>query len=77
MRVEELVHGECYYTAFGEGIQRYPILWDAKTRSFISLAYGERLTLDEVKVIAKLSELEPLDCTPSTEASGEDMMERE
>lgn len=63
MRVEELVHGEMYYTSFGKGRRQYPILWDADSRTFLDLTYGERLTLDEVKVIAKFPELEPLDST--------------
>ena len=69
MKVEELVHGKMYYTTFGEGRRQYPIEWDAETRSFLDLTYGERLTLDEVKVIAKIPKLEPLDSTPNTEAS--------
>ena len=73
MRVEELVHGKMYYTTYGEGIRQYPIEWDAETRTFLDLTYGERLTLDEVKVIAKLPELEPLDSTPNTEAKQEDI----
>ena len=70
MKVEELVHGKMYYTTFGKGTRQYPILWDAKKHSFLDLTYGERRTLDEVKVIAKLPEMEPLDSTPNTEASG-------
>ena len=69
MRVEELVHGKRYYTTYGEGIQQFPILWDAKKHSFLDLTYGERLTVDQVKVIAKFPEMEPLDSTPNTEAS--------
>ena len=71
MRVEELVHGEMYYTTFGKGTRQYPILWDAEKRAFLDLTYGEKRTLDEVKVIAKLPELEPLDSTPNTEAKQE------
>ena len=77
MRVEELVHGKMYYTTFGKGTWQFPILWDAETRTFLDLTYGESLTLDEVKVIAKLPELEPLDCTPNVEESGEEMMDGE
>ena len=73
MRVEELVHGKMYYTTFGKGIRQYPILWDAETRSFLDLTYGERLTVDQVKVIAKLPEMDPLDSTPTTEAKQEDI----
>ena len=73
MRVEELVHGKRYYTTFGKGIRQYPIEWDAETRTFLDLTYGERLTLNEVKVIAKLPEMEPLDSTPNTEAKQEDI----
>ena len=68
MKVEELVHGKIYYTAYGEKARQYPILWDAEKRAFLDLTYGEKRTLDEVKVIAKLPELEPLDSTPNTEA---------
>ena len=68
MKVEELVHGKMYYTTFGKGTRQYPILWNAEKRSFLDLTYGERRTLDEVKVIAKLPEMEPLDSTPNTEA---------
>ena len=78
MNVADLKHGKLYYTAFGEGRRQYPILWDAKKRSFLDLTYGERLTPDEVKVIAKFPEMEPLDCTPNTEAKRrQEMMDRE
>ena len=78
MRVEELVHGKMYYTTYGEGRRQYPIEWDAETRTFLDLTYGERLTLDQVKVIAKFPEMEPLDSTPNTEAKRrQEMMERE